>query len=71
MVAFAIVLLFIPAMISAAALPEMVRYVRLVETLGNPVVYVGPVGWLSGCAAPRLAGWRAGPAVLGRFGRRR
>jgi len=47
----AIVLLFIPAMISAAALPEMVRYVRLVETLGNPVVYMGPVGWLSGCSA--------------------
>jgi hypothetical protein len=48
--AIAIVLLFVPAMISAAALPEMVRYVRLVETLGNPVVYMGPVGWLSGCA---------------------
>ena len=57
----AIVLLFIPAMISAAALPEMVRNVRLVETLGNPVVYMGPVGWLSGCSAWRAA-WRAEPA---------
>jgi len=46
----AIVLLFIPAVISAAALPEVARSVRLVETLGNPVVYMGPVGWLSGCA---------------------
>ncbi len=49
-VTFAIVLLFIPAMISAAALPELVRYASLVQTLGNPAVYVGPVGWLSGCA---------------------
>ena len=58
MVAFAIVLLFIPAMIAAAAMPELVRTVRLVETLGNPAVYVGPVGWLSGCA----------PAAPGRDG---
>jgi MFS family permease len=48
---FAIVLTFIPAMIAAAVLPEIVQTVRLVETLGNPVVYMGPAGWLAGCAA--------------------
>jgi MFS family permease len=63
----AIVLLFIPAMISAAALPEMVRTVRLVETLGNPVVYMGPVGWLSGCAPGAPGG--GGPSLLNPFPR--
>jgi len=49
----ALALLFIPAMISAAALPEVVRYSSVIETLGDPTVYVGPLGWLSGCS-PRL-----------------
>jgi hypothetical protein len=59
--AIAIVLLFVPAVISAAALPEMVRYSRLVQTLGNPALYAGPVGWLSGCAP----GGGGGPALPG------
>lgn len=48
--AFAIVLLFIPAMLAAALMPEMAQSLDVVRAIGNPVVYVGPVGWLSGCA---------------------
>ena len=50
--ALALVLLFIPAAISAAALPQVSRYAGIVNTLGDPLVYSGPLGWLSGCAAP-------------------
>ena len=67
--AIGIVLLFVPALISAAALPEMVRYSRVVQTIGNPALYAGPVGWLSGCApggggAPGLPGLPFGGAAL-------
>jgi len=49
--AIALVLLFVPAMFAAAALPQLAHDVGLVRTLGTPTVYMGPVGWLSSCAA--------------------
>lgn len=54
-----IVLLFIPALIAAAGLPGLVQQVPLVGTLGNPMVYSGPAGWLAGCAP---AGGGRGPS---------
>ena len=52
---YAVVLLFVPAVIAAAMVPQVVRYARVVETLGNPLVYTGPAGWLAGCT-PEPAG---------------
>lgn len=55
MFAMGIMLLFVPAIISATVLPEVVYDARMIQMLGNPMLYAGPFGWLSGYgAAPGL-----------------
>ncbi|MDI7277023.1 MAG: alpha-2-macroglobulin family protein, partial [Anaerolineae bacterium] len=62
----AVVVLFVPAVIAAAALPELAetarlghqregrpdlaRYTQVISAIGDPRLYVGPAGWLAGCA---------------------
>jgi len=61
----ALALLFIPAVISAAALPTVARYSSLIKTLGDPAVYVGPLGWLSGCSPRLIEGSGLGRGLFG------
>jgi len=46
-------LLLIPLVIYLPFVPGLTS--DLTRTLGNPVLYAGPVGWLTGCAAPTAA----------------
>jgi hypothetical protein len=46
--AIALALLLLPAVVAAAASPGITS--PLVEALGDPALYAGPVGWLAGCA---------------------
>ncbi len=68
--AVALVLLFVPAMFAAAALPALAEDISLVRILGDPVVYAGPVGWLAGCSAAPQVGdaMRNLPGALGLAG---
>ncbi len=46
--AIALAVLLLPAIVAAAAMPQVTS--PLVRTLGDPALYVGPMGWLTGCA---------------------
>jgi uncharacterized protein YfaS (alpha-2-macroglobulin family) len=46
--AIALAVLLLPALVAAAASPDITS--PFVRFLGNPALYAGPVGWLTGCA---------------------